>query len=522
MGIIEITVIVIYLGFLGTLGLYFSRRQKTTEDYFLAGRKLPGWVVGFSIMGTIVGSATFIGHPGEVFKRNMWALPMHMVYPFVMIFISVFLVAFYRRTIRMTAYRYLEMRFGYPARIYGAGAFIVSHVLDLSITFYFLAVAVGYMSGWDVWWVILIVGMATVIYTMVGGIEAVVWTDVIQGTLLVLGGLVCLGVLLFSGPDGPMAIITKAWEGGKFALGKWDLWDFSWFENNQWFYILGGAFGALQYLACDQSNVQRYLLSRTDKEAAKGAFIGAASCLPIWILFMIIGALMWAFYELSTDQIPLEVLQEKDFIVPYFIKTQLPAGLIGLILAALMAAAMSSIDSELNAMAAVIVNDFYVRLQPESKDKHRLLLGKITVAVFGATSIFIAQQWIGIKSVIELSVTVAAIVTGGILGLFALGFLFKWTTARGAYIGIIFCIFFTAWATFTRVKLPGMETTLLDLGHFNYTLSPYLIGLFSHFVLVIVGLLASKLAGGPQPDTRDLTFWDVLSKRRAEAGKREM
>ena len=205
-------------------------------------------------MGTIVGSVTFVGHPGEVFKKDMWALPMHLVYPFVMIFISVFLVAFYRRTIRMTAYRYLEIRFGYPARAYGAGAFIISHILDLSITFYFLAVAVGYMSGWDVWWVILIVGMATVIYTMVGGIEAVVWTDVIQGTLLVLGGLVCICFLLFSSDAGPTAIVAKAWEGGKFSLGNWD---FSWFENNQWFYILGGTLGALQYLACDQSNVQR-------------------------------------------------------------------------------------------------------------------------------------------------------------------------------------------------------------------------------------------------------------------------
>ena len=179
-----------------------------------------------------------------------------------------------------------------------------------------------------------------------------------------------------------------------------------------------------------------------------------------------------------------------------------------------MAAAMSSIDSELNALAVVVVNDFYVPLRPKVEDKHRLLLGKIVVAVFGAISIYIAQQWIGIKSVVELSVTVATIVTGGILGLFALGFLFRWTTAWGAYIGIIICIFFMAWATFTRVNLPGMESTLIDLGRFNYTLSPYLIGPFSQFILVAVGLLASKLAGGPRPDTRDLTFWDVLSTRR--------
>ena len=367
------------------------------------------------------------------------------------------------------------------------------------------------MSGWDVWWVILIVGIATVIYTMVGGIEAVVWTDVIQGTLLVLGGLVCICFLLFSSDNGPAAIIGKAWEGGKFSLGNWD---FSWFENNQWFYILGGTLGALQYLACDQSNVQRYLLARTDKEARQGAYIGAAACVPIWILFMIIGALMWAFYELSVDQLPAEVLREKDFIIPYFIKTQLPAGLIGLILAALMAAAMSSIDSELNSMAAVVVNDFYVRFRPNTKDKHRLVLGKIVVAVIGIFSIITAQQWIGIKSVIELSVTVASIITGGILGLFALGFLFRWTTARGAYVAIVFCILFTTWATLTRVNLPGMETALIDLGRFNYALSPYLIGLFSHFILVGVGMLASKLTGGPKSNTENLTFWDVLNSRR--------
>ena len=168
-------------------------------------------------------------------------------------------------------------------------------------------------------------------------------------------------------------------------------------------------------------------------------------------------------------------------------------------------------------MAAVVVNDFYVRLRPNSKDKHRLHLGKIVVAVIGTTSIIIAQQWIGIKSVIELSVTVASIITGGILGLFALGFLFRWTTARGAYIGIVFCILFTGWATLTRVNLPGMETALLDLGRFNYMLSPYLIGLFTHFILVGVGMLASKLTGGPQPDTKDLTFWDVLAKRRGDS-----
>ena len=513
MGIIDTAVIVIYLGVLVTMGVYFSRRQKTTEDYFLAGRNLPGWVVGFSIMGTIIGTISFIGNPGEVFKTNMWGFPSSLAYPFVMVFVSVYIVSFYRRTIRMTAYRYLEMRFGYPVRAYGAVVFLIVHVLHLSMTFYFLAVAVGYMSGWDVWWVILFVGMATVIYTMVGGIEAVAWSDVIQGNLLIIGGLFCLGVLLFSSDAGPTAIVAKAWEGGKFSWGDWN---FSWYEKNLWFFVVGGMLGALQSLACDQSNVQRYLLAKTDKAAARAAYMGAIVCVPIWFLFMLIGALMWAFYELSPNPLPSEVLQQKDFILPYFMKTQLPAGMVGLILAALLAAAMSSIDSHLNAIATVIVNDFYVRLRPESKDKNRLLLGKTMVLFFGVSSIILAQQWVGVKSVIELSIVVGAMIPGGLLGVFTLGFLFRWTTARGTYIAIAISILFNSWAAFTRITLPGMETPLLDLGRFNYTLSPFVIGIFSHFVLFGTGMIASLIAGGPRSNTKDLTFWDVLERRREE------
>jgi len=142
------------------------------------------------------------------------------------------------------------------------------------------------------------------------------------------------------------------------------------------------------------------------------------------------------------------------------------------------------------------------------------------VVFFGVSSIIMAQQWIGIKSVIELSIVVGAMIPGGILGVFALGFLFRWTTARGTYIGVAVSIIFNSWAAFTRIILPGMETTLLDFGRFNYTLSPFVIGIFSLFVLMGVGMIASLLAGGPRPDTKDLTFWDVLERRREEALER--
>ena len=153
---------------------------------------MPGWVVAFSIMGTICSSATFIGHPGNVFHDNLYLLPAHLVPLIVILFIARRVVLFYRRSVRMTAYEYLEQRFGYLARVYGSGTFLFSRVADVSVTYYFLSLATAYLTGWNVFGVILVLGTITVVYTVVGGIEAVVWTDVLQGVFMIGGGLLCV------------------------------------------------------------------------------------------------------------------------------------------------------------------------------------------------------------------------------------------------------------------------------------------------------------------------------------------
>ena len=504
---LDIAIVVVYLGFVAALGLYFSLRQKSTEDYFLAGRNIPGWVVGFSILGTIVSSATFVGHPGNVFHQNMFMIPFHIVPLFVMLFVARYLVVFYRRTLRMTVYAYLQKRFGYPARAYGAATFLVSRIADVSVTYYFLALASAYLTGWDVNSVILVLGTITVAYTLLGGIQAVVWTDVLQGILLIGGGLLCIAIILFQSDAGPAEIVTRAWEGGKFEIGRWE---FDPRENNQWFYILGSVFVWVQAFACGQNNVQRYLLARSDKEAVRGATMGALACVPVWLLFMLVGALLWSFYQINVEQLPADVTAIKDRIVPYFIKTQFPVGLKGLMLAALIAAAMSSLDSDLNAMATVVVGDFHERIDPQASDRRRLFVGKCAVVVTGVASILLALQWtrLGNPSLVETMMTMAMIVTGGLLGLFALGMLFRWTTARGAYAGIASCLLFTAWATLTN-----NDSQVLDLGRFNYSLSPFLIGVLGHLVLVGVGLAGSVLLGGTRQDTTGLTIMDAIATR---------
>ena len=489
---IDTSIVVVYLSGVALLGVYFSRRQKTTEDYFLAARSVPGWVVAFSILGTICGSATFVGHPGNVFHDNMFLIPAHVVPLIVMLLLARRIVVFYRRSVRMTAYEYLEQRFGYPARAYGAATFLVSRVADVSVTYYFLALATALLTGWNVTGVILILGAVTVLYTLIGGIQAVVWTDVVQGIFLVGGGLLCILLILFGSDAGSSQILSAAWEGGKFEIDRWQ-WDAT--ENNQWLLIIGSVFVWLQAFCCNQHNVQRYLLARSDREAVRGAVMGAAACVPVWLLFMLLGALLWSYYQFSAEAVPPEVMAVKDRIVPYFVSTHFPAGLKGLVLAALIAAAMSSLDSDLNALATVVVNDFFGRLRPRASDSRRLLAGRISVVGLGAASILLALQWTRIDSasLVEFSLTMTMIFTGGILGLFALGMLFRWTLARGAYLGILACLLFTGWATLTRLRLPGSAEPILDLGSFNCTLSLWLTGVLGHLVLVAVAMAASLI-----------------------------
>src|SRR5215471_7937038 len=238
MSIIDFVIVLVYLGVIIATGFYFSRNQKTSEDFFLAGKKVPGWVVVFAIVGTMISSTSFIGHPGNVYARDMWNLPSFLMLPLVMVFISRFIVVFYRRTIRMSIYDYLERRFNYGARAYGAGAFIVSRVVDMSATLYFLAIPVSYLSGFSVATVILIVGAVTLAMTVAGGIAAVVYADVLQGVLLIAGALVCLGIALFRPEQGALAVLQTAWSGGKFGWGDWT---FSLQHENVWFFIVGGA-----------------------------------------------------------------------------------------------------------------------------------------------------------------------------------------------------------------------------------------------------------------------------------------
>jgi len=257
--------------------------------------------------------------------------------------------------------------------------------------------------------------------------------------------------------------------------------------------------------------VQRYLLARSDREACTGVLWGACSCVPVWALFMLIGACLYGYYELT----PLEPPEIGDELVPRFLVNTFPAGLVGLILAAIMAAAMSSLSSDLNAVASVLTVDHYGRLFPEASDRQQLWFGRLMVCVAGVAATLVAVVMIPDKnttSLMERVVTILAILSGGVLGLFALGFLTRTATKAGCYTGIVACLLFTAWGVVTQ----GDDSTrLLDLG-FNFQMHPILIGVFGHVVLFVVGYATSRIVGGYRPPDEELQQLTVYW-RQAEA-----
>lgn len=485
-------------------GIAVSRRQKNTEEYFTGSRGIPGWVVSFTLMGTIIGTGTFVGHPGTSYQKGLILVVPHMILPLVLLLVAKFIVPFYRRVVRMSAYEYIGHRFGLGGRLYTSFGFLADRLFDIGVTLFTTAIAINVLTGWELRTVIFGVALFTAAYTMFGGIKAVVWTDVVQGTVLILGGSFVLFRLLFAPEAGaPFAVVGEAWRGGRLTLGSWD---FSWSSlfdtqtTTTWLFTLTAAVQWARRYITDQHLVQRYLLARTDAEASRAAVTGALICVPVFFTFMFIGACFYGFFSLAKVPPP----ELGDSIMPYFMMHYLPVGVLGLVSAAILAAAMSTVSSDLTSVSTVVTTDYFSTFLPQTTERTRLFFGRCMVAVGGllaasAAILLIPEK--GAAPVMERAITIAAILSGGTLGLFCLGFLTRRATRLGCYIGMACCLAFTAWAIATEPR-----NRLVDLG-FNFEMNPILIGVFGHVVLFVTGYIASRIFGGWRPDDVDrLTF----------------
>lgn len=493
LSLIDYLVIALYLGGILTLGFSFTKRQKSCKDYFIADKRIPGWAMGIALLATLVSNMTFLANPGVAFNGD-WRQFFNSFMALIVIFpIALIVIPLYRNIVGMSLYEFFETRFGSPVRVYGAVAFIFYYLARMSVIFYVLALAINTMTGWPLYYLILIIGMVTILFTFLGGMEAVMWTDVVQGILLISGGIICLGIALFSAPGGPLNVIKVAAEAQKFQLGE-----MSWSLRSDTLLVMAlyGLYQHFHNFGTDQTQVQRYLTAKSTKQATRGALISGIACVPVWALFFFVGTSIWGYYHLTGTQLPPEIMAKPDRIFPYFIMNQLPVGVVGLVLAALISSAISTLSSGLNSGATVFTNDILMKIKPQLSDRSGLKSARIVVILTGFISMSIAA-WLSTLGgdALVIYFTAFSIFGGGILGLFFLAFLSKKANYKGALVGIVATLLVITWASLTK-------NNIIDLGRWNYDLHPYLIGLIGHLTVFIVGWISSFFLHDPKNEKK--------------------
>jgi len=482
LAILDYIVLFVYMFFIVGIGFYFLRRQKTTQDYFIANRRIPGWAMGIGLIATLVSNITFLANPAVAFEGD-WVQYLNSFMVIIVMFpIAFIVIPLYRNVIGMSLYEFFEQRFGYGIRAYGAVAFSLYYISRMGVIFFVLSLAINTMTGWDIFGIITILGIATIIYTLSGGIEAVTWTDVIQGILLITGALVCLGIALFSINTDAGQIFQSAWDAGKFRMGEMS-WNLE--RDTVLVMVLYGIYQHGHNFGTDQTMVQRYLTARSTKQATRSALVSGLACIPVWGMFFLMGTALWGFYKFSGHTLPQEVVNDPDKVFPYFIMSQLPVGVTGLILAGLLSSAMSTLSSGLNSFSAVLTRDIYSKIKPQNSNRRQLFVARILVGVGGVLSLSLAA-WLTTLSeqVLVIYYSALSIFAGGILGLYLLAVFCRRANLKGATAGIISAILVVSWAALTK-------NNIIDLGPLNYDLHQYLIGLWSHLAVLVVGYIVS-------------------------------
>jgi len=435
---LDLAVLLTYFIGVTGFGCWFYWRNRESEKFMSAGRSLPGWAVGLSIFGSYVSSISFLANPGKSFAGDWNAFVFALTLPVAALVAVRWFVPFYRRSGEVSAYHHLENRFGPWARTYAVVCYLLTQVARLGTILYLLALALVPLTGWDIRTIIVVAGFLIMIYPLLGGTEAVIWTGVVQAVVLVGGALACVVTLLVGMPEGPGQVFTIALEHDKFSLGSFGA---SVSQSTFWVVLIYGFVINLQNFGIDQSYVQRYITARSDVAAKRSVWLGALLYIPIGAAFFFIGTGLFAFYQTQPDLLPAGTAP--DAVFPHYISTQLPAGLAGLVIAGLCAAAM---DSNLNCMATLFLKDIYQRyLRPQTTEREAMRVLHGSTLVFGTICTGAALAMIEIKSALDMWWELAGIFGGGMLGLFLLGLLYRRADSRAGLIGAIVGVLVILW-----------------------------------------------------------------------------
>jgi len=486
------------------VGIYFSRKNKNSEQFTKASGLIPGWAIGLSIYATFLSSNTFLGVPGKAFGGNWNAFVFSISMPLAAWIASKYFVPFYRNTGEISAYTHLENRFGAWARVYAVVCFLLTQLARMGSIFFGIALSLQALTGYSMQVIMVVMGICIIFYTVLGGIEAVIWTEVVQAVVKTFGALLILYLIITNMPGGVSKIAEIGHAAGKFSLGSFKP-DF--IGSSFWVVLLYGFFINLNNFGMDQNYIQRYHTASSSKAASKSIWLCVWLYIPASLLFFVIGSCLYAYYEVNpglvqsikhqvaVERLPVhaseaEILKLQsalkpadygDKIMPHFMVTKIPVGLVGLIVSAILSAAMSTISSGMNASATVFSVDIYKRyIKPDVTEKQNLSLLHIATVGFGLLGMIAGIAMIGVKSILDVWWELSGIFAAGMLGLFLLGIVSRQTKNHEAIIATMIGIAIIIWMTFSSL-LPQQYEMLRNPLHKN--------------MIIVVGTLTIFLTG---------------------------
>ncbi|TWU31340.1 sodium:solute symporter [Novipirellula artificiosorum] len=502
-----------------SLGLFFWRRNNSADQFSAGGRTLPGWLCGLSIFATYLSSISYLALPGKAFVDNWNVFVFSLAIPFAAFVAVHWFVPLYRRSGEISAYSWMEKRFGLWARVFASCFYLMYQVARIGVVMYLMALPMAVLFGWDIRMIIMVTGVIVTAYSFVGGIVAVIWADAIQAVVLLVGALLALAILLFGMSGGPLEVMELANEHDKLSLGSASLLDFS--TPTIWVVLAFGFFDNLRNFGVDQSYVQRYIAASTDREAAKSVWLGALLYVPVSALFLFIGSSLYAFYErhpaeiqevrvivaeqhlmqagVSVDsadyreklQLAAGELTETDLgdrVFPHFIVSQLPQGVRGLLIAAVFAAAMSTVSTSLNSSATLVMSDFFKRLlRPGSSDRTQLAVLRGATIAWGVLGTLMALTLVQLTdSVLDIWWLLSGVLGAAIIGLFLLGLMVPSITNRRAIRVVGVGILVIGWMT-----LSVTDRWPTSLESFSSPFHPFMVVVIGPLVMVLLGYLVA-------------------------------
>src|SRR5438477_8957742 len=428
---LDLTIIALYLAGITLFGLRFRKRQRSLRDYFLADRNIPWWAIALSIVAAETSTLTIISIPGLAYDTNLAFLQVVFGYVAGRVVISFVLLPHYFRGDLYTAYELIERRFGRRLRSLTAGLFLRTRAAAQGVRVYAVSIVVTIALGTGEIASIAIITLLTLIYTFEGGLAAVIWTDVVQTVIYVGGTLVGVATIIHYIPGGWSHIHQIAAEGNKLRV--FDFTPTLWKPYTFWSGLIGGTFFTIASHGTDQLIVQRLLAARSQRQSALALVLSGITIFFMFALFLTLGLMLFTYYML-----PSAHFGRADRIYPTFIVTHMPHGISGLLIAAILAAAMSNLSAALNSLSSSSVFDFYLRHSPSTDERRRLQISRIATVVWALVLFGLAVLSLHkVGRVVEVGLQIASVAYGALLGVFLLGVLTRRANQSGAMLGML-------------------------------------------------------------------------------------